>query len=526
MNILHKSLAGSILLMVMVAILSWNAFGALSRITDEMGVNNISATALRKHLETDMMHDAVRADILEMVLSATTGTGMDIPSIRTEMEENISHMASLIDGNKALPLPASIKDALAGVEAPLRDYFASARTLADMVAEGRMESVPAAQEDFLRKFSGLVVPMETVSDTISAHADESVATSTDAAASRKNLLLLLSGITMLLVLSIVGYAFFALALPLRRVTGVLGALGRGNLDVTVSGTARADEIGDLARSVDVFRTSLREANRLGEQARTTCASVMHTANELDTYAASLTGTVQKASHQVSSAATGAEQMAGNVSRISAATEELSSSIQEINRQITASQGISTTAVTEARTSGEIVSHMAEAAKRIGTVVELISDIANQTNLLALNATIEAARAGESGKGFAVVASEVKNLATQTAKATEDIAQQVNGIQDVAGKVVTAIEAIRSTIERGSEATQIIAAAMTEKGATTEDIARNVQEAATAAKAIADNLSDVTGRVDDVNKVSSQVETASGGLSRDISSLRDALARAG
>jgi uncharacterized protein YoxC len=203
-------------------------------------------------------------------------------------------------------------------------------------------------------------------------------------------------------------------------------------------------------------------------------TVSNAAETLQRMAHSMSATAEEAARQSTAVAAASEQASGNVSTVAAAAEELSSSIAEIGRQVAESTKISNQAAEDANRTNAKVQALAAAAQKIGDVVKLINDIAGQTNLLALNATIEAARAGEAGKGFAVVASEVKSLATQTAKATEDIAAQVKAIQAATGDSVQAIEGITGTIGRINEIATTIASAVEEQGAATQEIARNVQ----------------------------------------------------
>jgi methyl-accepting chemotaxis protein len=205
--------------------------------------------------------------------------------------------------------------------------------------------------------------------------------------------------------------------------------------------------------------------------------------------------------------------------VATAAEELSSSISEISRQMATSTEITSVAVSESDRANEMVKGLAEAADRIGEVVALITDIAEQTNLLALNATIEAARAGDAGKGFAVVASEVKNLANQTAKATEEIGAQIAGIQSATKGSVDAIDRITGTIQKINEISATVAAAVEEQNAATQEIARNVEQAATGTQEVTANISGVTQAVSETGQVSSQVLASAKALSQQSDSLR-------
>jgi methyl-accepting chemotaxis protein len=218
-------------------------------------------------------------------------------------------------------------------------------------------------------------------------------------------------------------------------------------------------------------------------------------------------------------AAASEEASTNVQAVASATEELSSSITEISRQVQESARVANEAVGQARVTTERVSELSRAATRIGDVVELINTIAGQTNLLALNATIEAARAGEAGRGFAVVASEVKALAEQTAKATGEIGQQIASIQTATEHSVGAIKDISGTIEKLSEISSTIAAAVEEQGAATQEISRNVQQAAEGTHQVSANITDVQRGANETGSASSQVLAAAQSLSGDSNRLK-------
>jgi methyl-accepting chemotaxis protein len=218
-------------------------------------------------------------------------------------------------------------------------------------------------------------------------------------------------------------------------------------------------------------------------------------------------------------AKGSGEASRNVETVAAASEELSASIAEIGRQVAQAATITNRAVDEARKTDTTVQGLAEAAGKIGEIVKLINDIAGQTNLLALNATIEAARAGEAGKGFAVVASEVKNLATQTAKATEDISAQVNAVQSVTREAVEAIQLIGKTIGEVSSVATSIASAVEQQGAATQEIARNTQEAARRTQDVAGNVAGVTEGANATGRAADGVKSAAEALGQQSDRLR-------
>lgn len=331
--------------------------------------------------------------------------------------------------------------------------------------------------------------------------------------------------------------------PLAGMTTAMGRLAAGDHGVEVPARGNTDEIGDMARAVDVFKQNGIEAARLTaeqaaeqgarekraetltalvrafeDKAAAMTGSLASAATELQATATSMTSTATQTRDQASSVAAAAEQMSASIQTVSASAEELGASIGEISRQVSQSSDITTRAARDAETTDQIVRELADGARRIGDVVSLISSIAAQTNLLALNATIEAARAGDAGKGFAVVASEVKSLANQTAKATDDIAQQVAQIQTATKRAVEAIDGIVSTIGEVSRIASGIASAVEQQGAATQEIARSVQQTAMGARDVTSTIADVSQAANDAGAAASEVLGASGQLSRQAEEL--------
>jgi methyl-accepting chemotaxis protein len=332
--------------------------------------------------------------------------------------------------------------------------------------------------------------------------------------------------------------------PLSTLTEIIGELAAGRHDVTIPTIDRADEIGAMAGSLQIFKDALIAKKASDEAAAVEAdakiqrgqrvdqitrdfetmigeiVEIVSTAStELEASAGTLTATAERSEHLTTAVAAASEEASTNVQSVASATEEMSSSVNEISRQVQDSARIAGEAVQQAQQTNDRVGELAKAAARIGDVVELINTIAGQTNLLALNATIEAARAGESGRGFAVVASEVKALAEQTAKATGEISQQISGIQAATQESVGAIRAIGDTIGRMSEIASTVAAAVEEQGAATQEISRNVQQAAHGTQQVSSNIADVQRGASETGSASSQVLAAAKSLSGERSRLK-------
>lgn len=349
-------------------------------------------------------------------------------------------------------------------------------------------------------------------------------------------LVVLSGLIMMIARSV--------SAPIGGLTGVMTALTDGDLAVVVPAQDRKDEVGTMARAVEVFKASLvndrehaaeqqreqeeraaraerlsRLASEFDHAVRAQLSEVTEQATEMQEASAALMRSAESTSERATSVAAASEEASTNVETVATAAEELSASITEISRQVQDQSGRTQTASGAADSSRERVQGLAEKAKKIGEVMDLITSIAEQTNLLALNATIEAARAGDAGKGFAVVASEVKNLANQTAKATEEIATQIAAVQSETDMTVHAIEEIAQEVGSVAEIAGGIASAVEEQNAATQEIGRNVAQAAQGTQEVSSNIADVTRVASESGAASEQVLSVATSLSERAETLK-------
>ncbi|SCA55964.1 putative Methyl-accepting chemotaxis sensory transducer [Candidatus Terasakiella magnetica] len=364
--------------------------------------------------------------------------------------------------------------------------------------------------------------------------------------------------TIMILITLGGFAlalFFSnkakksIAQPIEELSKNMGFLANNDLNTDIPNTENQDEIGDMARAVQVFKNNMQKTAELTrekeeeEQAAhqrsqkrqeailgfdtvigSVISDVSTAANQIDSTASSMSQTAQNNVSLASDVSEASNNASHNVQTVASAAEELTSSINEINQQASRSSEIAQNAVIQASHTNDQVEGLTQAADRIGEVLELITNIADQTNLLALNATIEAARAGEAGKGFAVVASEVKNLANQTGRATEEISQQISAIQDATKNSVTAIRNITDVISSMDEISASIATAMEEQGAATSEIARSVQQASEGTNFAAEKSDIIKNAAEKNSSTADQLTQASGRLGDSATSLHEAVSR--
>jgi len=470
---------------------------------------------------------------------------VEVAIVRVAKEEALRSIAEAkqsLAGLKpaGLPLdPALVDKARAALDA----YAAAARQATDVVEEDAFTAtmfMTDVEEKFGladRDITAFVKAAVAAHDQVQAQASATL---------HAGLVTTALGAALVIALSLGAAAFFSrlISVPIKAMTAAMGRLAAGALDAELPTADRRDEVGAMAKALVVFRDNAVEARRLAaaeaaeQQAKAAraqrldgllrgfeskiggvVAQLAAAAGEMTRAAGTMTGATDQASERSSAVAAASEETSTNVQTVATAAEELAASIGEISRQVQQSAEVAQRAVRDSHGTSTVVGTLAQGVNKIGEVVELISGIASQTNLLALNATIEAARAGEAGKGFAVVASEVKGLATQTAKATEDITAQIAGIQAATKDAVTAIEAVARTIGEINDVAASIASAVEEQGAATSEIARNVQQAAAGTQYVSSNIAGVSGAVAASREVAAQVRQAADALSRQSDVLK-------
>ena len=346
-----------------------------------------------------------------------------------------------------------------------------------------------------------------------------------------------------------GSIVLSVSRPISCMTEAMRRLASRDMTTEIVGIGRSDEIGQMAEAVKIFKDNMGEADRLHAQqeeeharrerrqaaieariagfdasVRETLAALGAAADEFGSTAQAMSALAGRTSDQSADAAKAADRASSNVHNVAAAADQLRRSVAEISERIAGSTRIAARAVEEAHHADHTVQGLSEAASRIGEVVQLINDVAGQTNLLALNATIEAARAGEAGKGFAVVANEVKSLATQTARATDEITAQIAAIRTATQEAVGVIKGIGGTIGEMNEISRSVAAAVEQQSAATTDIAHNTDEAAKGTASVSENIGGVSRDADSTGAAASKVLTAAGELGKRAELLREEVRR--
>jgi methyl-accepting chemotaxis protein len=486
-----------------------------------------------------LLADAQQAMIVADLFAARYRANLK-PENEAEIAAALTTLRMNVQKVATATLDAPTRETLARTQTAIDDWeklFSQAKQIAQtrsarLISWTQDEGEPMGSISHAVRESGMVRAMAA-----QAEQDGAIRTARSISYGLTALGLLLGGIASLLLAR-------SITRPLGRITAALKSLAVDPQSVDIPETTRHDEIGEMAKSAQIFKDNAIAIKRLiveQETAKGTAAAAQNaamnrtadafevkvgnlvamlssSATELQATAQSMSATATQTDQQATTVAVAAEDASMAVQTVAAAAEQLTPSIHEISRQVSQSAKITRQAVDDAQRTDSIVRALADGARNIGDVVLLITGIAAQTNLLALNATIEAARAGDAGKGFAVVASEVKSLANQTAKATEAIGAQIAQIQGTTDEAVAAIQTIGSTINEVSLIASTIASAVEEQGAATAEIARNVQQTAASTRQVTVTIGSVSQAANETGAPAGQVLGAAAGLSRQAEQL--------
>jgi methyl-accepting chemotaxis protein len=520
---------------------------AQTRLNAILGAAEVSADDATEAARTVSQVSTVSANgnlmAADMMAALSANSSDTLEAIEKEFKTTRDRVKSNLEDLPNIPSMQAVRDAVQKLFA-----FGEGKTGVFKIRQKELDSIDYGQTilDETRKLNvGLGISVQALVDGVQKETNASTFQARQEISLATTAMLGLGGLTL------IGSALFVwlyvgrnILRRIRELQRAMQLLSAGDLDTEIVRSRQNDEIGAMKETLTVFRDSMVEARALASEqdkdrvvkaeraaqmeakiaefegtVRSALDNLAQSANSMQSTAQSMSTTADQSNALVNAVASAAEETSVNVQTVSSGTEQLSSSIEEISKQVVTSAAIAKKAVEEAGATDTTVQSLADSASRISVVVDLIQTIASQTNLLALNATIEAARAGEAGRGFAVVASEVKSLASQTAKATEEIRTQIASMQQVTTSAVGAIQGIGRIIGEIDNVTTTIAAAVEEQGAATREIARNIQHAAGGTSEVSSNIVGVSTASAEAGAAATEVLSASDALRREADMLR-------
>ena len=537
---------------IAVGFLAIESFSILKNLASAAEEVDLSVNTLNTHVDGDMMHDAIRADVFNAQLALKNKDKKALEEVKGDVKEHTDRFSDDVKKNLARAgVPEDIKKVISDLAPNLEAYKQKALEVIDLTGKDLENETDKAKDkmpEFLESFGNMEKAQASASETISGWSSKVKDSQIALVDSSDHLIIIAAVIALLVVIAVPIFASLAVFKPQAKIIASMSLITKGDYQTPVPFKERKDEIGDIAKSVEVFRqngieklqlekmqeeqekASIAErrklmhdmANSFENKVKAVVETVAAAAEELCATAESMKTIVQQVSTKARNASEGSERTLNDVRSVAAASEEMTASVKEISEQVTRSNHIVSEAVQRTAEADVSTGKLTEISSSIGKIVGVIDDIANQINLLALNATIESARAGEAGKGFAVVASEVKNLAQQTTSATEEISRQIQDVQNISKNVVTSLSHIKDSIHKVDDVTGSVASAIEEQSAVTNEISSNMQAATGEVEGIGRDVNDVNNSTESALAATTQVLSASKMLSQQSQILSEVI----